>query len=170
MNHWRITKYNPQYRNRKGIYTKHDWTDISDVGNTFSGQVLTLDTYLKTENAYIATMNHFWQAANFPALKISSLETYSSEDLVDPTLAPTYEKYAHSSKTQVISSEDMEGIGRLMLRGLLWGKLEAPNVFHIHFGYDLYLYIGSVCDCPQAIAKATQLGLYVETLLSPYLS
>ena len=34
MNHWRVTKYNPQYRNRKGVYTKEEWTEVADIGNS----------------------------------------------------------------------------------------------------------------------------------------
>ena len=30
MNYYRITKYNPEFRNEQGFYTKNDWTSISD--------------------------------------------------------------------------------------------------------------------------------------------
>ncbi|WCK55874.1 hypothetical protein PP175_08100 [Aneurinibacillus sp. Ricciae_BoGa-3] len=30
---WRITKYNPEYRNDTGIYKKEEWTSFYDIGD-----------------------------------------------------------------------------------------------------------------------------------------
>jgi len=40
---------------------------------------------------------------------------------------------------------------RLVLREILWCKLESPNGFYIHFGYDYYMYFGSPVSSQRAI-------------------
>jgi hypothetical protein len=38
---FRVTKYNPELRDRAGAFTAHDWTSITEVGSAFNGRVLT---------------------------------------------------------------------------------------------------------------------------------
>ena len=52
MTEYRITKYNPANR-INGAYMSDEWTSISDIGKVFNGIILSQDTYLKTEKAYI---------------------------------------------------------------------------------------------------------------------
>ena len=33
-----IVKYNPKYYDAKGVYTKDEWTDFSDIGKEFEGE------------------------------------------------------------------------------------------------------------------------------------
>lgn len=40
---WRITKYNPIYRNEKGYYLKDEWSDFSCADHIFGGEKLTID-------------------------------------------------------------------------------------------------------------------------------
>ena len=53
---WRITKYNPQYRNASGFYLKNDWTSFSDMGKIFDEEELTFKKYLIIGNYYIETI------------------------------------------------------------------------------------------------------------------
>ena len=39
---WRITKYNPAFRNSVGAYLKNDWIAVCDIGKTFDIKILTL--------------------------------------------------------------------------------------------------------------------------------
>lgn len=50
MMNYRISKYNPKYRDEHGIYTRDEWTSISDVGEYFNGYEVTMEEYLDTEN------------------------------------------------------------------------------------------------------------------------
>lgn len=52
----RITKYDPQYRNELGYYLRDEWTEISDVGRTFEGKLLTANEYLETEARYVEAL------------------------------------------------------------------------------------------------------------------
>ena len=38
---WRITKYNPDYRNKKGHYLLDAWTEHSDIGRSYDGKKAT---------------------------------------------------------------------------------------------------------------------------------
>ena len=42
MNHYRISKYSPEYR-QNGVYLKDEWTSIADVGKTFDGVMMSID-------------------------------------------------------------------------------------------------------------------------------
>ncbi len=49
-----IAKYNPKYYDAKGVYTKDEWTEFSDIGREFEGKRLSLEEYLVVENHFIA--------------------------------------------------------------------------------------------------------------------
>lgn len=55
---WRITKYNPKFRNELGHYQKKEWTSVSDIGKIFEGKQLTVEEYLNTENLYINSIDY----------------------------------------------------------------------------------------------------------------
>jgi len=169
MYHWRITKYNPAFRDERGAYLKDEWTGVSDVGKSFDGNVLTFEEYLKIENAYVSTALSFVSEAGLDALTITYLETYGvsearPEDLrgidFDPKVA---------RRGLPLSGETLGNICRLVLREILWCKLESENGFYIHFGYDYYMYVGSPVLSQKSIAYGRQRGLFVEEMESPYL-
>lgn len=37
MQYFRITKYNPQFRNKQGEYKNEEWTSVYDIGKKFEG-------------------------------------------------------------------------------------------------------------------------------------
>ncbi|MCY1009969.1 hypothetical protein OV079_31290 [Nannocystis pusilla] len=56
-------------------------------------------------------------------------------------------------------------VARLALREVLWCRLEGPE-FHVHFGYDFYMYVGGVALTGEPPAVT---GLFVEAIReSPY--
>ena len=42
---WRVTRYDPARRDERGAYRDDTWTSISDVGNVFDNQELTIEEY-----------------------------------------------------------------------------------------------------------------------------
>lgn len=46
-----IVKYQPQYY-KDGVYTKNEWISVSDIGESFDGEVLTKEEYLMVESAH----------------------------------------------------------------------------------------------------------------------
>lgn len=87
----RVTKYNPIYRNEKGGYMKDEWTDFSDIGETFDGKVLTREEYEEVEQHYISMIDDCFKALN--AKEIFLICSYLiSKPTKDKQLLPLYEK------------------------------------------------------------------------------
>lgn len=150
---WRITKYNPVYRNNNGNYLKDEWTDYSDIGKSFEGIRLTETEYAKIENAYINAVLLLMNCSNIDALKIIDLERIDDIKGI--------------KNNALIYKEHISEIIRSILRNKFWCKLESDE-FYIHFGYDYYMYIGSNQPCESAIESIKKSGLFVEIFESPY--
>lgn len=170
MNSWRVTKYDPAFRDERGAYLKDEWTSVSDVGTPFDGVTLTFEEYSKTEDAYVSTALSFVSEAGLDALTITYLETYGvaearAEDLQGIAFDPKLAKQGLA-----LSCAALDDVCRLVLREILWCKLESGSGFYIHFGYDYYMYIGSPVPSEKAIAHGRQRGLFVEEMVSPYLN
>ena len=76
MFYWRVTKYNPSGRDINGAYTENEWTSSSDINSSFNGKVLTIEEYMKVENAYAAAVLHIMECVRIPALRITALEKH----------------------------------------------------------------------------------------------
>lgn len=75
-NRWRITKYNPAFRDDNGYYTLvEEWTCPSEIGKVINGNEFTLDEYLRIEAAYIDTVIQFLNANNLDSLRILQCST-----------------------------------------------------------------------------------------------
>lgn len=72
MNAYRITKYDPAKR-INGIYTADDWTSISDIGQTFSGTILTREEYLAVESAHVRCVIEIYKLSNTPQLAVRNV-------------------------------------------------------------------------------------------------
>ncbi|NBI28643.1 hypothetical protein [Chengkuizengella marina] len=179
---WRVTKYNPLFRDENGFYTKQDeWTSFYDT----DGDTLTVEEYLTVENAYVNAILYFMNDMNIKELTINGLE--KCDDDVDCDFGLKHlEKIGFTIKRDlypidtlellnivtdqmVIRNEDISHLCRLILRNHVWCKLKNESNFHVHFGYDYYMYIGISQRCEQAIEKVMQSNLFVEPFVSPYL-
>jgi hypothetical protein len=161
---WRITKYNPRYRDYNETYLKDEWTCYSDIGANFEGKELTFQEYLEKENAYIQAVILFIECLNIASLKVVDLEQggkrYKALVLAENGL----DKIVNN---EFVNKESVVVIIRLILRNKMWCKLEAKNMY-IHFGYDYYMYIGSSSPSTENITSIEKLGLFVEPCESPY--
>ena len=166
---WRITKYDPAFRDEGGAYLKYDWTSVSDIGKSFDGDVLTPTQYCRVENAYIETAMSFVADAGLDAVTVTYVENHGtriqqSSDLpsirLDPALIVT---------GMLVTGDALADACRLTLREKVWCKLGAPNGFYLHFGYDYYMYVGSPAASLNSIAVGKAQGLFIEPMLSPYL-
>ena len=167
---YRITKYNPLYRNASGAYIEDEWTSYFDIGNVFDGKKLTLKQYLKAENSYIETIILFMKFLNLNFLCITNLEkpnkSIEKNKIYSNEMIKVYEE-VHIGHN--VSIPEIENIARLVLRENLWCKLECQSMY-IHFGYEYYMYIGSNIPLTDSlIEKIEKLGLFVENFESPYL-
>jgi len=167
---WRITKYDTACRNAAGAYLNDEWTSVSDIGKSFDGKSLTVEEYRTVEDAYVSTALRFLSEANLNCLHVTSLETQKltkadasldCEALLNPALV---------TEGMIVCDETLDDVCRLVLREVLWCRLESPTGFHIHFGWDYYMYVGSPFASEKSLAYGKQHGLFLEPMASPYLS
>jgi hypothetical protein len=150
---YRVTKYDPAYRDASGTYTRDEWTSVTDIGRSFQGVVLTREDYQRAEDAYVTTALAFLRETAVSSLAVAGLESHSGESsLTDGAL---------------LELDQADAVIRQLLREEFWCRLEAANGF-IHVGYEYYLYVGVGRACPAAQELSRTLGLFVEPFLSPY--
>ena len=173
MNSWRVSKYNPKFRDENGAYVNNEWTSISDIGKIYNGIEFTLQDYYKTEETYINTIQLVIDMLQIPSLKVVDLEKNSMGKKGIKNYKSLYNKEIYKVFRNIKNNETCQGeiifnICRLVLREHLWLKFEYKKDFFIHFGYDYYLYIVSHAIEDTIISKINKLGLFIEQYLSPY--
>jgi hypothetical protein len=170
---WRITKYNPKFRNELGHYQKKEWTSVSDIGKIFEGKQLTVEEYLNTENLYINSIDYFITALKLSGLKVEELEKNKAEiALKQPDNLYLYKMtmlFNSVKNNQFLNIQEVRYISRLILREQLWCKLTYGSTFFVHFGYDYYMYIGCHREYKEIFNKIVKSGLFVEQFESPYI-
>jgi hypothetical protein len=173
---YRITKYDPKFRDAKGIYHKNEWISFSDIDSIFEGVKLTADKYIQVENIYISAIHSFMNALNLEFLNVSRLE----KDRYSLTQLDT--KYPELDSEQItktieaiqngnsLAGNNLNNFCKLCLRSKAWGVLEHNSKMFVHFGRDYYMYIGVSEDLESVIEQVKATGLFVENFKSPYLN
>ncbi len=151
---FRVTKYDPAHRDRRGAYTRDEWTAASDIGSVFGGVVLTAAEYQPVEDAYATAAVAYLREAGVGSLSVAGLENHAGVPL----------PFAEGS---ALGLAEVGGVIRQLLRGEFWCRLEGAGAF-VHVGYDYYMYVGVPVACPSAEALARRLGLFPEPFQSPY--
>lgn len=170
INEWRVTKYDPKLRDSRGRFMGEEWTSFYDVGETFDGEVLTLERYVEVENSYVSAVLKFVRECDVSLLRVCELEIpdVHINNVVELDLGPFFDINNLIEGYEICDEVALDAVVRLMLREFLWCKLEFYNQFFIHFGSDYYMYIGANCTPCDAIKYAKNDGLYVEEISSPY--
>jgi hypothetical protein len=150
---YRITKYDPRFRDERGAYTRPDWIRFQDVGEIFSGAVLTREAYDAVENAYVASAISFLREVGLYSLRVVAMDRGPGNSPFSPG--------------SVLGLDDIALAIRGLLREKYWFKLESAQAF-IHIGWDFYMYVGVPRECPQSISETRRLGLFAEEFRSPY--
>ena len=166
---WRITKYNPLYRNSSGDYTNQEWTSYSDIGKHFGGKQFNFEDYIEIENKYISTVLQFMNCLHLQEIEIRELEKYETDISYDENIDREMSNLLKNIKDKAtINIAVVPHLCKLILREHLWGKLVVNSTLYIHFGYDYYMYIGSSKKCDMVLEKVSHNGLYIEECQSPY--
>ena len=152
MKEYRVTKYNPKYRNEDGAYSRSEWTSYCDIGDLVSNK-----QYENVENSYIESALDFIEEQNIENMTITCIENEFSYTEAGVTL----------EVGRKLNKNEIKNVVRSILREKYWAKLENKKSF-IHFGYDYYMYIGVPNEPIQAMKRAKAKGLYVEEFTSPY--
>jgi small subunit ribosomal protein S1 len=110
------------------------------------------------DGASVLGRNGGLREAHIEALEIRGIETLGST----PAVAKAW------NRKRSVRLPDALRLVRLMLRERIWARLHAPRRAFVHVGYDYYMYVGLNRPTPEAIARTTSAGLYVEPFRSPY--
>jgi hypothetical protein len=150
-----MTKYDPALRDERGGFTGDDWTSVSDVGDIFGGELLTLDRYLKVESHHLRVVAAFLAEAEADHTVVRGPERY------DARWWPV-----EGERLSRLESVDLV---REMLRERGFCRLEAPRNVYIHVGSDYYVYLGGDVPSERTRLAAAQVELFVDSpFVSPY--
>jgi hypothetical protein len=150
---YRLTKYNPAFRDEFGNYRRNEWTDVDDVGRNIDGHVLTQDEFDHTINAYHHAFELFAREAGVQQLAV--LDLYQGPGLEEP--------WQKLSEGDVLPLETALQMARHILAGgPLSARLEDTDRFYLHVGEHLYVWLGSEIPCTNAVEGSRRVGLFVE--------
>jgi hypothetical protein len=150
---YRVTKYDPQFRDSSGSYLRDEWTGPHEIGEDIDGHVLTQDEFDTTVNKYLYAVEAFARESGVSALSVVGLNERATPD----------QAWAGVREGDLVPLERALTLIGSELRGTALGApLEVPDEFYVHVGDYLYLWIGSAVDCVRATAEATRIGLFVE--------
>lgn len=197
INSWRVTKYNPKYRDKYGNYLiKNDWTSYSDIGKMINGKIFSYYDYLQVEQRYVKVIMNFMRFLQLGNLSVSSLELnevqyqkeeekiqrflkspYNINDKFDYAFAlhPLYRNLLRDMPNAItegmtLREPEIMAVSSLILRDVFWCKLVSKTNLQIHFGFDYYMYIVSDQDCSALISiLKRESNLYIEEHPSPYI-
>lgn len=158
-----VTKYDPVFRNEKGHYLKDEWIGFGQLGDTFDGELLTLEIYLRIESKYIDAAYSFFEFHNCDKIVLRNIEKYNMEDydLEDKNVLASF--YHKVSEGDTIPINELQMVVKLILRECMWCELFciSSNIVALRFGYDFYMYFNSDKDMSPLFKRVEGLGLYV---------
>ena len=174
MKKYRITKYDPKNRNDQGHYLFDHWTEISDVGKTLEGELVTKEEYLRIEEDYINSVVEILRASNQEYLRLVGL----NKDRFQESVIENSNEWYHESifenlnlyEDQKISIQDVPTIIKLILRRYLDATLEIKDKYYVQFGYDFYMYVGTPKLSDKVIDELNSTLIFIEEFWSPYYS
>ena len=171
---YRISKYNPLYRDELGRYIVNEWTSIYDIGKTFNGMHFTLEEYLRVENNYTNVYINLLKYFNVEILGVFNIEKNFTIDEIIQKMniysinlsTDELDIFLKACNSYLIGIDRLEYIFKLIMREMIWCNLkDNKNNILIEFGYDYYTYITCPVIDKKNIDKAYENGIYIEPLL-----
>lgn len=152
----RISKFDPS---RPANERLDDWTSISDIGRSFEGENLTVESYERAEAQYLEAVCLMLREANVVNMLIS--------DVVRSSLASPASEWIEDGR--VIDLEEVLAVCRYELREELSCHLESTSGFCLDVGFDFYLYVTTPVSSHGVYSRIYALGLFIEEgVESPY--
>lgn len=173
MQQYRISKYNPTLRNSDGNFMQDDWTSVFDIGSVFERQTFTKKHYLDAEQHYINCVLKIFDQAKLEHLRVTNLDKkgfnarFNDLKKVHSELGDQCFLSIKIVEDCKVNRSEIEIICRMVLRELIWCKLEISSQFFVHFGWDFYMYVGSH-QALDVIQSGLSSSLFFEQLNSPY--
>lgn len=165
---YRVTKYNPAYRNEKGWYMRDDWTDYSEVVKT--GAKREYDEYKKIEDLYIHYLQIGLQSAADKIFVVNYLDRHTGviqkyPDRLQDCNSKLLFKIKNNYKCSVSEVSDL---ARLILREMVWCRFNSTSSY-IDFSSEYYMFVGGVYYDVATVRDAALKGIYVEEMDAPIL-
>ncbi len=168
---YNVTKYHPETRGKID-----EWTEISDIDQTFEGVVFTLEEYLRMESNYVKAIERIMGYLGVKTLTVSYLErrdyAYRASskcafNALYPIRMRDLRKKVKPGK--VLSRDQIPNMLRLMLRNTLYAELEykvnesdEEYRFKVFFGYDYMMGVHSMNDLSPLRHELLHLDMYLE--------
>lgn len=167
---YRITKYNPLFRDAEGRFTRDYWTSISDIGKVFENQELTIEMYKKTEDSYIKAVHLTMDFLNLPHLYARNIIKSFPDDQFLTEIKAYMELYPNdllhyyfsTNNNEKITYEHIDKHCRLQLREDLGSVVFYPRKCKLFIGYDYLMSIHSHIPLDPIFQSIQNLGLFVE--------
>lgn len=161
---YRVTKYNPIFRNDSGAYTKDDWTSYSDIGKSFDNNVLTIEHYLEVESLYIKAISFFCECLKIDIFSVNDFESYYEDEEYETFSVEQKELLNNIDKTKELEVKNINLFIPLILRGFIYVRLDSKenNDYYVEFGYDYYMYFGCPTEIFGLAEKINSIGLFFE--------
>ena len=147
MHKYEITKYNPSFRDEKRRYLKEDWIAIGDIGKSFEGELLTIDSYKKVEDSYIKVIKLVMEYLEVPFLSINNVRRSFSYDRfmeIRKNFRKLYSQdvlgiYIHIKDLDKLDKEEVDSFCRLLLREDIGSEVYYPRRMKVFIGYDFLM-------------------------------
>ena len=82
---YRVSKYDPQYRDASGSYQKEEWTFFAQLGTRVAGRVLALREYQRVEKKYLDTIREMLKEARVVGARVTRASSRGSSTTGDAT-------------------------------------------------------------------------------------
>lgn len=140
---FRITKYNPIYRNEVGHYTADEWTAISNIKK----YNISWDEYRKVEQAYVDVITKLLTKFNYNELKVGGLEkSFQWKDFSKLRIRGLWKRWKIlfkdiiNERQEYLPLNEVSICMRLLLREMYWCFLYW-NKIEVKTWYDYYMYV-----------------------------
>lgn len=173
MHRYRISKYNPQYRNKQGYYQKNEWTSYWDIGESYHGRVFRKEEYLRVEMLYCNVLLSILKNARITELIVKNLEMNYSVWEIKQMLQARGLKLSipeenvinalHNGKK--ISIDKLPLYLKLVLRECFWCRFLDENFqYLIEVGYDFYIYLYCNGVFEKMLDDYKEEGIFIEKI------
>lgn len=175
MKKYRISKYNPKYRNDNWIEIYKTWTSASDIGNTYNGLAFSVDDYLETEKKYLHVIDSILNYFNIDSLTVKNSEFFFNIEEIKKMLLS---KNIYLTEDEIdflkiikdnseLNRDNLNKAFKFVLRECFWATFENnEKKIKTEFGYDYYVYIWCENISYEIIKESLNNGIYIEEIQS----
>ncbi len=153
MHYYRLTKYNPRFRDAQGRYKKDEWTYYEQIGQNFAAGTFTKAEYLATEKRYIECICELLRTSNVLTMRSERVARRKEVTTFNGVLLRKGKSYTLDELRKIIPG---------VLRGRFWMQFRTDEGYFLHFDWDYYVYLGLPLRRNQLVPLADKFNLFLE--------